>query len=245
VRKLLIIVFALLPLISFSQTEKIEKDYVNYLIQGGTLSTEEIKSLSTKFKSLLNEVGYPELPYDESEDKFVFKNIYDLPGIDANTIYDRCMEWIAIRFGSIASVLHYGDPNRGKIIVKGNTELTAHANYRSFFFGSKKERIELITCYFTMIYTIKDGKIKCEGENIEYEFTFISAAAISESTADYLETGNHSFTVPISTLFPIIAHDEIHWKKHISLAQATKRKLYNFGLSISEYIALDKADYDF
>ena len=64
-KKLMVILFAFLPVFVKSQTVQLEKDYMNKLLierlQTGTVVSE----LNTKFMAFIAENPYPELPYNK------------------------------------------------------------------------------------------------------------------------------------------------------------------------------------
>ena len=84
------------------------------------LDQPQYLELTQKWKALLTEFPYPDLPYNETTKQVEFELVYNLAGVPQEVIYKRVMEWAAISFGRLSEVLHYEDSETGKIILKGN-----------------------------------------------------------------------------------------------------------------------------
>jgi len=76
----------------------------------GEFSQAEYIEIAKKWTQLLDDFGgYPDLPFDESTEQVIFSEVFELPGMTEQTIYDRVIEWGAISFGSIKDVLRHAN----------------------------------------------------------------------------------------------------------------------------------------
>jgi len=226
-----------------AQTEDAEKEYLHSLIviAAGSdgVSLDEQKNLQRKgaaWNKLLKDFGgYPKLPYNENTNQIELSHILDLTGISKDIIYSRVKEWVAITYGSISTVLHYNDPERGKLIVKGYWPLLIRQTAFNYWGVPKGETVSSVKCNTTTIFTIKEGKLKMEFTNIEY------------GTTSYNQLDNRygEQVRPITSLYPVTAAEEQTWKSRLSTLQQTDVALKLSANSLNEYIKNYQSDLDF
>lgn len=222
-----------------SQTENNEKQNLAERFSRGEFTQTEYIQLGKDWKELLTSTGgYPELPYNEESKEIEFKTILSFPGMDKKTIYDRSMEWAAQTFGSLSSVLHYSNPENGKIIIKGWFKVYFKKDVETFF-SSKRERVSSVRCDYTSVFTIKDNKEKVEINNITYEY-FLPSSYIGNIYVPEL-----SQVYPISYLYPITNNESITWKGNLNLMNETSLHLNSFLKSMERYINNKEGDYNF
>jgi len=177
------------------------------------------------------------MPYNEETKEIEFKSIKTFSNIDKKTIYDRSMEWIAEKFGSLESVLHYSNPEDGKIILKGWFEVY-YRNDIETFFSIKKEKILSVKCNFTYVFTIKDNKLKMEVIDIKYEYY------VPYTLAGNLYIPSYTYDGPISALYPITNSESVEWKGKLNLLDKTTFYLNSYFGDVERYIKNKSTDYD-
>ena len=85
-------------------------------------------------------------------------------------------------------------------------------------------------CYFTMVFTIKDGKLKSQVLNISYQYTdFVSNLTISRT---------------LNSCFPISNNEQDEWKALITLVNETKESLNAVNDLVVDYIKDYENDYN-
>ncbi|MBK8504192.1 MAG: DUF4468 domain-containing protein [Saprospiraceae bacterium] len=242
-RYILLIVSSTVFNMAVGQTEEHERKYLNDLVkeasseQISVIQQTELRELGKAWNQLMKDFGgYPSLPYNETTNEIEFSYILDLPGIDQQIILRRIKEWIAINFASISNALHYEDAEQGKLITKGWRPLTIRTiGPRNFWGIPKGETIDALKCFFTAIYTVKEGKVKVEYRSIEFESRYFS---ILSNT--YRTTKQH-----ISELYPVTAADKDSWKSRLSTLQETNRAMA-LSVAVQEYYIKEYVnDYQF
>jgi len=240
---LIILLLFTIEMISISnvigQTQKLEEANLHEMVTSGKLITTEYSSYGKKWNNLLEEMGgYPELPYNENTNTIEFSQVFEFPGIDKKTIYNRILEWSALTFGSLNAVLHYENFETGKIILKGMFEITYRLETKSFW-GFEKESISRSECTETYIFTIKDNKLKIEIANLMYEYT---VGGMSLAGTYYPE----SKTIrSIHSLYPITKDDPVTWKGKLNLLVETSDKINSLLTSLYLHLENYADDYDF
>ena len=159
--KYIILILLSINSIAYCQTEIAEKESVSNRYKSGELSIDAYRQYANDWQKMINEIGgYPNLPYDTVSKSIKFVEIQET-GLPKKINFNRIMEWAAINFGSLSHVLHYENYENGKIILKGNFDVTHKKEYKNFW-GNSKEQLTVTTCYQTYIFTVKDNKIKIE-----------------------------------------------------------------------------------
>ena len=235
----LVLLLCCLPQLLHSQTFELEKKSLNSLIESGKYSQEELKVIGAAWNNLLEDFGgYPELPYNPVTKNIEYIKVDTFHGIQKKDIYRRVKEWVAINYGSINSVLHYEDYDSGKIIVKGRFSVLVDDRYKNIW-GNAKETVISLKCYHTVIFTVKEGRMKTEYRDIEYE---------SESGGYAAGT----YYVPVSTikydmtmLYPITAKDKSTWVSRLSTLKQTTSSVEASQESIKIYISSVNAEEKF
>lgn len=229
--KIFIFLFFLSNLV-YSQTEQLEKESMSKRFGEGEFSAETYKIYGNDWRSMINEIGgYPELPYDESSGQIKFK-IIQTTEQSKKTNYNRILEWTAINFGALSSVLHYKDYESGKIVVKGWFDVTHRNEYKNFW-GKSKEGVQTTKCYQTYIFTIKDSTVKTEIVDVRYKFKTYGYYSSSIYIPDRI------FEVSIHEIYPITNFESSEWKENLDLLKQTsiniKKLTKNLGIYIKDY----------
>ncbi|KPL20399.1 MAG: hypothetical protein AMS23_11035 [Bacteroides sp. SM1_62] len=224
---------------AIGQTKELEMAHLYEMVKSGQITNVTFNTYGKEWNNLLAEMGgYPDLPYNERTKSIEFSQVLDLPNIDKRTIYNRILEWSALHFGSLNSVIHYDDFETGKIILKGWFGITYKFDTKSFW-GIEKESISLSECSETYIFTIKDNKVKIEITNLQYESTiggmYVAGSYIPESKT-YRS---------IHSLYPITKDEPITWKGKLSLLEETKDNITLYLTSLYIYIENHINDYNF
>jgi hypothetical protein len=228
-KKFILLIILIIPTFYiYSQSLDAEKQSIDSLLKVGRLNANQAAQLRKKWNDFIVSYTYPEFAINNSTGEMEISDILTFANLDKKIIFQRCLQWIAINYGDLI----YNDLESGKIIANGLIDLTHFAEYPSGF-GSK-ELIQIQTStYYTMILTLKDNKIKYNITNISYNFT------------NFSETINE-ISFPISSLFPIVAHDQMQWVRFITVLNAGIDK-FNIRLknSLADYVNDMENDYKF
>lgn len=235
-KKQLFLLLLLCPFFSISQTLDLEKAYMDEQLNAKLKSIADIQEISKNWHEFLRNNKYPELPYNKETGLFEFMSIVPINDISNDVAFNRSLEWIAINFGNIGDVLHYSNPDDGKIIVKGTINLTNKTDIKNFW-GKQKETIEITEGYFTLSITIANNKMKFQFFNFSYKRNFFDPLlGILYPSGLILNAED---------LFPIISFDNLQWKRNISLIEQTNIQIKLFALSIGKYVQDLDEDYSF
>lgn len=233
-KNLLLIAALVAPALLFSQTEEIEKAYLNSLIAEGKATTTEMAQMGKAWRDLLAEFGgYPTLPYNEQTGKIEFVQVMEFPGKSKETIIQRIEEWVAIHYGSIEAVLHYKNYETGKLIVKGYFEIPFElGEYDNWYMPDRV--IFDAKCYHTVVFTIKNGKFKVEFQDMK--FSYRTKGYISSTT--YIPS--ESYEIRMDGLYPVTRGDRNTWKSRLRTIQNVEEEITAQKKNLTEYI--QKAD---
>lgn len=223
---------------TWAQTEQLEKDNIHNKFKNGEFSVEAFKQYANDWKEMIQSVGeYPELPYEKESGMIKFSFVQET-GQPKKINYDRIMEWAAINFGSIKSVLQYENLDNGKIILKGNFDVT-HKNVYQVFFGRAREGLKTTKCKQTYIFTIKDNFIKVEIVDVKYEFKLLGYTGGSVYVPDRI------YEVSIHNVYPITNYDSDKWKEMLDLLFQTNLKIELLVSDLTEYVKDYENDLEF
>jgi hypothetical protein len=196
------------------------------------MSQLEFRDLTFAWRALIDSAGYPDIPYDSLNNKveYVFTN--SLEGISRQTIVNRVSEWAAISFGSTNRLLtEQGSSSR--LIINGYMEIffpDLFMVYKNAWRGYVETEMQNSSiCYFTMVFTIREGRMKSQILNISYEYTdFISDRSIRQNLISF---------------FPISSSEKDEWKAIIGLMHETRRSLHAMMDTLMQYIQSYEQDY--
>ncbi len=240
--------FIIFALTVFSQTEKIETQYLQKKFENKEITQLEYQQIARDWHKLLNDLGgYPKLPYNENTSMIEFNILKSYPGINKEILFNRIIEWSAINFGSLSSVLHYKNFETGKIILKGSFDLSYKKDIKSYsFFGEEKEKetVSSINCYQTYIFTIKENKVKIEVKFLNYKYT---TGGYTLSTM-YVPESEHE--ISIHSLYPIASgknsfYGLFGWKGRLSILNQTNEEINTLVNRVDNYIKNFESDYKF
>lgn len=208
-KKIILLIILIIPTFYiYSQSLDAEKQSIDSLLKSGMLNENQAVQLRKKWNAFIANYKYPELKVNNSNGEIDISDILTFKNLDKKIIFQRCLQWIAINYGDLI----HNDLESGKIIANGLIDLTHFAEY-PFGYGSKDVRQIQTSTNYTLILTLKDNKIKYNITNITYTFT------------NFSETIYEIFS-PISSLFPIVANDQMQWIRFITVLNATTDKFY-------------------
>ena len=238
-KNLFIVICLLFCLNVHSQTEALEIQNMASRYSRGEFTQPEYVQYGKDWSELLKSLGgYPKLPYNEVTKEIEFIAIKSFTNVDKKIIYDRIMEWTALNFGSLTSVLHYSNLDNGKILIKGWFEIYYKTDVETFW-TAKKEKASSIKSNFTYVFTIKDNRLKMEVVNIDYEYHIPYSLVGSLYIPSYIIVG------PVNELYPITNSESIVWKGKLDLLNETKKRIYSLFDDIENYINSKSEDYNF
>ena len=226
-----VVILILFSVSVFSQTEEIEKKSITQRYQNGEFSMESYQAYAKELKQMITDIGgYPDLPYDEKLGIIKFQFI-ETTNQSKEVNFKRTLEWAAINFGSLSSVLHYKDFESGKIIIKGYFDVTHKDQYKNFW-GVSKQNLTTTSCYETFVFTIKENIIKVDVLDVGYKFT-------------YYFGGYNNIEVSIHSVYPITDFKSDQWKGKIDLLNQTNLKMNKLIDDLGYYIQMNDGDYKF
>ena len=217
---------------AFSQILKLEYDTMMNKYLSKELSQLEFRNLTYAWKEVIDSTGYPEIPYDSVSKKVEYQFVTALDGMTRETIVNRVSEWAAVSFGSTDGLLtHQGTASR--LILNGSIEvlfLDMFLVYKNAWVGDvEKEQLNSSICYFTLVFTIRDGKMKTQVKNLSYQYTdFISGRSIDRT---------------LNSCFPISNNKQDEWKAIITLVDETSESLDTMMALLVGYIKDYENDY--
>jgi len=217
----------------FSQTLELEYEAMMERYIAKEFTQLEFKDLSYAWRDLIDSIGYPDVPYDSMANKVEYEFVNELEGISRDIIVNRVSEWAAVTFGSTDGLLtHQG--NASRLILNGSLEvlfpdmfMVWKNSWRGYV---EKELQNSSISYFTMVFTIKDGKMKSQVMNISYEYTdFVSDRTVNRT---------------LHSCFPISNNEQDEWKALIGLVNETRSSLDTMISLVVAYVEDYKNDYN-
>lgn len=196
------------------------------------MSQLEFRDMSFAWRALIDSVGYPEIPFDTTTKKVEYVFIHSLDHIPRETIVNRVSEWAAVSFGSTDGLLTR-QGNTSRLILNGSLEILFPDLFMVWKNGwvgyVEKELQNSSICYFTLVFTIQEGRMKSQVLNLSYEYTdFVSDRSISRS---------------LISLFPISSSEQDEWKAIIGLVNETRKSLDVMMDLLVGYIQTYEDDY--
>lgn len=217
----------------FSQTLELEYEAMMGRFLAREFTQLEFKDLSYAWRDLMDSIGYPDVPYDSMTKKVEYEFVSELEGISRDIIVNRVSEWAALTFGSTDGLLtHQG--NASRLILNGSLEILfpdMFMVWKNYWRGYvEKELQNSSISYFTMVFTIKDGKMKSQVMNISYEYT------------DFVSDGSVNRT--LNSFFPISNNEQDEWKAIIGLVNETRNSLDTMIKLLVAYVEDYENDYN-
>lgn len=198
----------------YSQLPNTDKQSIDSLLKTGRLSSDQAIQLQRKWDTTDNY----EFKVNNSTGEIEISDILSFTNLDKKTIYQRCMEWIALNYGNLV----YSDPESGKIIANGLIDINHFAGYQTGFGVTKTIPIQTPVNY-TMILTVKDNKIKYIITNITYNFKNFS------ETVDEI-------SYPISALYQYKSLDQ-NWIRFFTVLNSSSDMFYiSLKTSLLKYV---------
>lgn len=228
-----ILLFITIGIPGFSQTIELEYKAMMNRYMAKEFTQLEFKDLSFAWRDLMDSIAYPDVPYDSVAKKVEYEFISTLDGIPRDIIVNRVSEWAAVSFGSTDGLLT-NQGNTSRLILNGSVELL----FPDIFMVWKNrwrgyvetEKLNSSFCFFTMVFTIKDGKMKSHIMNISYEYTD--------------PIGDRTISRTLDSCFPISSNEQDEWKATITLVNETRESLKAMIALLGDYIKDYENDYN-
>ncbi len=215
-----------------AQTPDLEKAAIEKRFQNEELSQLEYKDLVIAWRELTDTLVYPEVPYNPVSKKMEYVFFNSLDGIPREIIVNRVSEWAAVTFGSTDGLLTRQD-NTSRLIFNGSVEVffpDMFLVWKNMWRGYVETELQNSSiCYFTMVFTIRDGKMKTQIMNISYSYTD--------------SMSNQSVNTTLASYFPIISNDKDEWRAIFTLVDETRKSLDIMLGLLADYIRDYENDY--
>jgi hypothetical protein len=234
-KKLFILIFPLITLVSFAQSSGLELEHVKAKFENGLISLDEYQKMGREWSRIVEKYdGYPHFPINEETNHIEFVFIDTLDNFSKKEIYDRVMEYNAIIFANINYTLHHQNYETGKIILKGHF-VDYYLKDAGWLLNPNKQEVTKLKIDFTIQTTIKDSRIKTKITNIQVTTYIVS---IDFKAYDYRE---YSFELPLSLLYPITNYPLKDWEDKLQQLMTIRDRLITYSKLQVNYI-LDKPD---
>lgn len=228
-KKIILLIILIIPSY-YIYSQEIKPDVLpnNSLFKTGRLKEAQAVLLRNKCYIIINNYTFQKLTSNNKSGEIEILDTLTFANLDKKVIFQRCLQWITINFGSIT----YSDLESGKIIANGLIDLPHFAEFRDGISGTAITNINTSTAY-TMILTLKDNKIKYTITNIYYNFK------------NYSETTDE-ISFPISSIYPLTGKDPAQWVRYISVLNSSIDKFYyQLKNHLVEYVTDAGNDYKF
>jgi hypothetical protein len=227
-----LILFLSANLPAFSQSQALEQETMMQRFKNKELTQLEYKDLVFAWRDLMDSVKYPQVPFDTVSQKVEYEYLHDLEGIPRETIVNRVSEWAAVSFGSTDGLLTQ-QGNTSRLILNGSIEVLfpdLFMVWKNSWAGYvEKELQNSSLCYFMLVFTIQEGRMKTGVVNISYQYT----DPINERTVD----------TALNSFFPVSSKEKEEWKAIITLINETKKSLDIMTGLLVDYIKDYENDY--
>lgn len=228
-----LVAFCLFSTLAMGQTLQLEKKSLNERFLRGDFTVADYAKFAKDWRDMLASFGgYPELPYDSVSGHIKFEMV-EQTGQPKQVNYQRIMEWAAINFGSLSTVLYHENFESGKIILKGSFDVT-HKNVYGVMWGRPLEALKTTRSKQTYIFSIKDNVIKAEVVDVRYEFFVYGYSVASQYIPD------RTYEISIHNVYPITNFESMEWKEKLDLLYQTNLKINELISDLVRYIK----DYD-
>jgi hypothetical protein len=228
---LILFLSAYLP--TFSQSQALEKEAIMQRYKNKELTQLEYKDLVFAWRGIMDSIDYPIVPFDSVSKKVEYEYLHDLEGISRETIVNRVSEWTAVTFGSTDGLLTQ-QGNTSRLILNGSIEVLfpdLFMVWKNSWAGYvEKELQNSSICYFMLVFTIQEGRMKTRVVNISYQYT----DPISEGSVDKA----------LTSYFPISSHKKEEWRAVFTLIDETKKSLDIMTGLLVDYIKDYENDYN-
>lgn len=226
----------LLSAAGWGQTVDLEEQFLNGAFKSGAIDQTTYSERGKKFNKMKAE--YPVFPYDTTSKRFVVSKVLDAPGLQKRQIMKRLKEWAAINFGALSAVLHYEDEETGKIILKGFSAVEYTTTFENIW-GKKIENDETRNLHFTIVFTVKDGRVRVQYENVEMRYK------VGGYTAGTTYVPVQEKTTPLEGLFPVTAANADYWPSVFKFVNASLSRLSGLVRSMDLFLKSTKEDGQF
>lgn len=237
-KHLIIIALLLTQAIIFAQTPTMERQALNEAFKAGKLNQTEVQARKKILDGLVADGFFQSLPMDTNTMQFQLNTIMVFPGMSKHDIFLRIKEWCAISFGNINEVMHYSNEETGKIIVKGFSPLSYKTTYTGWF-GIQYNVFSAFHFRYTIMFTIKDGKVKMEYLSPAVEVLF------NPQTQTVTTVQNQPQTINFAAFFPIILTEQGGINGRANMLKDIFEEMKNSREGLNRYVSALKSDYGF
>lgn len=210
-KKLLLLPLLFIALYLSAQNDSIEKSELLNAYKINLITQEEFSKTGIKWLQFIKKNAYPVLPVD-SNGLISYSFVVNFDTISKNYLYNRTLEWMAISYGLIPSYM-YTNQSDGKIICT-----------QSFGIPDSNK------CTFTLVVTIKNGKMLLEFSNIDYE---VKGGGYYSGETWVPEYNN---LLDIELLYPVILKKPAEWDNDFKILKGVDNHINNDVLKLKDYI---------
>jgi hypothetical protein len=225
-----------LPLLSTGQTVDIENALINKWIAEKKWDAAGIQERAKVWKQ--ERVNYPVVPFDSLSGKVVTSQVIQYSGVSKSQAFKRTMEWAALRFNKVASVVEYSDADAGKLVLEGYVPIHFMGSFKNIW-GNVKTLPRSSDLHFSMVITLVEGKAKIEYHNLHFK-TFVQGF-IAGNVYVPSEIVRNNF----EDMFPIIEQDFSMWSGTFDLVRKSLAELNATGPDLSRFLNATNLDYKF
>ena len=175
---LILIISFVIHITNYSQTYQAEYNFLHDKYVSGNFGERYFQKKIVILKENIDKYGYAEIPYDSLKKEYRYQFVFRFDSINKTIIYNRVLEYLTLKYGSLYPIIDYQDFDMGKIIVSiEDTGKSTVSNKPTKYF-----------CRYR--FTVTDHKINIETFDIQYfnviEFTKINIIyPITDSESNY------------------------------------------------------------
>ena len=185
----------------YAQSDTSERVALSQKLLKKEISEEDFSKIGPKWSQFLKKYGeYPELPLDQNGHvRYSYTQSFGMTPKDK--LFNHTLEWIAINYGLYSANL-YSNPEDGRIILNNNFSVN-----------------ETYSCNYTVIVSIKTGKMLVEFFNVGYQGFFPG----HDSGGGWVP--DKTINLDINQIFPVILKNQLEWNRDLDLFKATNTQV--------------------
>lgn len=196
----------------YAQSDIAERAALSHQLTTKEISEEDFSKIGPKWSQFLKKYGeYPELPLDQNG-HVRYSYTQSFGTTSKEKLFNHMLEWIAINYGLYSANL-YSNPEDGRIILNNNFPVN-----------------ETYSCNYSVVISIKTGKMLVEFFNIGYQGFFPG----HDSGSGWVPDKTVSFN--INQVFPVILKNQSEWARDLDLFKAANTQFKTEIANLWDYL---------
>ncbi len=192
------------------------------------LGIQDIKNWMSKFDTVIN------VPYNPEFRTIEYTFVFDLPGIDKHTLFERLKEYDATYYLGTNGI-DYSSDEFGKLILHGEFEYNDKVDWITKVGFSLLGKVDEYSnvCKFSTCASVKDGRVRITFKNIYLERTL----KMRINTGAGIVNSNSIIDYPLTRFYPFTNMPEMGPRKYAQrFLIATDDDLTNHANHIAAFL---------